>query len=81
MSTSQKKDGSNAKHILEAVAGKALAGVKGMNCRVVDSTTDGVVHNILNGAWREFWRDPAGYAEWEKSAVEKLRLECMNIVS
>ena len=69
------------KHILEAVAEKALAGVKGMNCRVVDPSTDDIVHNILNGAWREFWRDPSGYADWEKGAVENLRQECMRIVS
>jgi len=69
------------KHILEAVAEKALAGVKGMNCRIVDPTTSDIVHNILNGAWREFWRDPAGYAEWEKSAVVTLRQECMKVIS
>lgn len=69
------------RYLLETVAEKALAGVKGMNCRVVDPTTDDVVHNILNGAWKEFWRDPVGYTEWEKSAVETLRQECMKVVN
>jgi len=35
------------KRILETVAEEALAGVKGINCRVVDPATDDVVHNIL----------------------------------
>jgi hypothetical protein len=63
------------------VAEKALAGVKGMNCRIADPTTSDIVHNILNGAWREFWRDPAGYAKWEMSAVVLLREECVKAIS
>ena len=59
------------------VAEKALLGVRGMNCRLANSTVVDVVHTTLNRAWIEFWRDPAGYANWEKAAVETLRQECM----
>jgi hypothetical protein len=69
------------KRILETVAKLALAGVKGMDCRVAAPATDDVVHNILNSAWREFWRSPARYAEWEKDAVEALRQECLKVIS
>jgi len=65
------------RHLLHMVAEKALLGVRGMNCRLANSTVVDVVHTTLNRAWIEFWRDPAGYANWEKAAVETLRQECM----
>jgi hypothetical protein len=67
--------------ILETMAEKALAGVKSMNCRIAELATIGTVHSTLNQAWIEFWRSPADYAEWEKTAVETLRQECMKITS
>lgn len=67
--------------ILETMADKALVGVKAMNCRIAEPTTSGTVHDTLNQAWTEFWRSPANYAEWERTAVEALRQECMKIIS
>jgi hypothetical protein len=64
------------KRILESVAEKALVGVRGMNCRVAGHSTTGKVHDTLNLAWKEFWRDPEAYVDWEKAAVETLRREC-----
>jgi hypothetical protein len=64
------------KRILESVAEKALIGIRGMNCRVAEPSTVGKVHDTLNTAWKEFWRDPHGYVDWEKAAVETLRREC-----
>lgn len=69
------------KHIIEAMAEKALEGVRGMNCRVAVPGVSSPVHDILNGAWVEFWRTPAGYAAWEKSTVEDLRQVCIKAVS
>jgi hypothetical protein len=63
------------------MAEKALAGVKAMNCRIAEPTTSGTVHDTLNRAWKEFWRSPADYAEWEKVAVEALRQECIKVIS
>jgi hypothetical protein len=64
------------RQILESVAEKALIGTRGMNCRVADPSTTGTVHDILNAAWTEFWRNPVGYVDWEKGAVETLRRDC-----
>src|SRR5207237_8563973 len=64
------------KHILESVAERALIGIRGMNCRVAQPSTTSTVHDILNVAWTEFWRDPVGYVDWEKGAVETLRRDC-----
>jgi hypothetical protein len=64
------------KRILESVAEKALIGVRGMNCRIAEPSTTGKVHDTLNRAWKEFWRDPDAYVDWEKAAVETLRREC-----
>ena len=65
------------KRIIDMAAEKALAGIRMMNCRIAAPDTAGIVHRTLNRAWKEFWRDPAGYAKWEKAAVEYLRQECM----
>jgi hypothetical protein len=64
------------KHILEAFAEKALQGVQTMGCRIVNPGTTDIFHDALNGAWDQFWRDPATYAQWEKSAVKVLRERC-----
>jgi len=64
------------KRIIDMIAEKALAGVRDMKCRIAAPDTSTVVHRALNGAWTEFWRSPATYAEWEKAAVENLRVEC-----
>jgi len=58
------------------IAEKVLIGVREMKCRIAAPDTDSVVHRTLNGAWIEFWREPAAYAEWEKATVENLRIEC-----
>lgn len=64
------------KRIIDMIAEKVLIGVREMKCRIAAPDTNGVVHRTLNAAWMEFWREPAAYAEWEKTTVENLRLEC-----
>jgi len=63
--------------VLEAIAEKALGGVKGMRCRVASPATTGNVHCILNQAWTKFWSDPKDYAAWEVMAVKELTEACV----
>lgn len=63
-------------HIIKLLAKKALEGVNGMQCRIARPETKDYVHGVFNQAWDEFWRNPNSYVEWEKRAVEALRLEC-----
>jgi hypothetical protein len=67
--------------IIKSMAEKALAGVRGIKCRVAEPVISSPVHDILNQAWGEFWRDPARYASWEKNAVEELRKVCIKAAS
>jgi hypothetical protein len=64
------------RHLLENFAQEAHKGVIEIGCRIVTPGTSDVVHNALNDAWVDFWRDPQGYATREKSAVENLRARC-----
>jgi hypothetical protein len=59
------------KRILESVAEKALIGVRGMNCRIAEPSTTGKVHDTLNRAWKEFWRDPDTYVDWKKRPLKR----------
>lgn len=58
--------------LLEKIARHALAGVEAIGCRRAEAQTADPVHAALNEAWAEFWRDPAGYVEWERGAVASL---------
>ncbi len=53
--------------LLDTICDAALAGV-----RVAGPTTADPIHRLLNSAWDEFWRDPAGYTAWERKAVEDM---------
>ena len=67
------------KQIIETIAEKALAGVRAMGCRVAEPGVTSPVHDLLNLAWTEFWRNPAGYAAREKELVEELRRVCASV--
>lgn len=64
-------------NLIKQLAEKALAGIKGMKCRIARPVTSDYVHSVFNQAWGEFWRDPGSYVKWEKQAVEALRQECL----
>ena len=51
-------------------------GVAGMGCRLASPSCRGEVYAVLNQAWAEFWRDPAGYGAWEQRAVAALFAPC-----
>lgn len=59
--------------LLADVARCAYEGIEGMGCRIARAGTIGQVRDLLNEAWDRFWRDPAGYAGWERSAMASLR--------
>jgi hypothetical protein len=58
--------------LLEEVCRAGWDGVAALGCRVASPSTGGEVYTLLNRAWGEFWRDPAGYGKWEEGAVAAL---------
>lgn len=58
--------------LLEEVCQAACEGVTALGCRTVTPTEYGEVSGLLNRAWEEFWKDPAGYVKWEEKAVAQL---------
>jgi len=61
------------RRILKLLSKKAMEGVEAMGCRIASEKTSAPVHNTLNRAWDEFWRDPKGYTFKEKRIVEDLQ--------
>jgi hypothetical protein len=78
-STGSKQDSNYRKacprFLLEQAAEHALQGTRAIGCRIADGSASGKVHAMLNGAWQEFWKNPAAYPTWEKKAVQQLRAE------
>lgn len=58
--------------LLDTICDEALASVRAIGCRVAGPTTADPVYRLLNAAWDEFWRDPSGYAVWERKAVDDM---------
>jgi hypothetical protein len=63
-------------HILQGFAQEAQRGVSEIGCRSVSTETKDIVHCALNDAWDDFWNDPEGYANREKTLVNNLRSHC-----
>ena len=58
--------------LLEGICRAAWDGAVGLGCRIVSPSTNDEIFILLNQAWEEFWRDPAGYGAWEQDAVVAL---------
>ncbi|MCI0456875.1 MAG: hypothetical protein L0Z62_07850 [Gemmataceae bacterium] len=58
--------------LLEAICRAAWDGVAALGCRIACPSSSEEVYTLLNRAWDEFWRDPAGYGAWEQRAVAAL---------
>jgi hypothetical protein len=58
--------------IAMAVA-KARQGFAQMQCRFATPTTRDPIHGLLNRAWKQFWKQPANYQQWETKEVVDLR--------
>jgi hypothetical protein len=55
--------------LISAIVRLAYTGTSAIGCRLATPSTTGEVHSLLNTAWSEFWRDPAGYVAWEENAI------------
>ncbi len=62
--------------LITSVVEKAGEGVADMECRLARPDTSDPIHLVLNGAWRNFWSDPASYHRWEAKAVQELFSLC-----
>jgi len=62
--------------LLSAVVEDAVKGVTETECRLARPETSDPIHLMLNGAWRNFWSDPASYHRWEAEAVQELFSPC-----
>lgn len=58
--------------LLDDICNAAHDGVVAMGCRIASPSCRDEVYTMLNQAWIEFWRDPAGYGAWEQQAVTAL---------
>jgi hypothetical protein len=58
--------------VLKQFATVALAGYQAMGCRLSARDSQCRIHDLLNGAWGEFWKSPTGFARWEQEARAKL---------
>lgn len=65
--------------LLMEIMDEAFKAIRDMKVRIAFPDTTDFVHTVMNQAWKEFWRDPAAYVEWEKQAVGRLREHCSRI--
>ncbi len=61
--------------LLSTIATEAKIGVEGLGCRLADSKGNQPVSQLLNSAWEQFWAAPESYVDWERTEIEKLRLQ------
>lgn len=59
--------------LLKSAAQKALDGVASIGCRIASPDTDGTAHHLFDEAWKEFWRSPKTYVQWETDRMKILR--------
>jgi hypothetical protein len=58
--------------VLARFAAEAIRGYEAMNCRSSAPAYTGRIHNLLNEAWKQFWKSPDAYPEWEKQKQAEL---------
>jgi hypothetical protein len=62
-----------AEGLLEGIVTVAHDAIAKTGVKIAAPASMETTVSLLNDAWARFWRDPAGYAEWESSAIEALR--------
>lgn len=62
------------KSVFNLLLDKNLKGVKAMNCRIAQPTTNDSVHTTLNEAWKSFWRNPSDYFRQEARLIHALKI-------
>jgi hypothetical protein len=65
--------------LLENCVDEALAATRDTGCILAAPGSSALVRDALNDAWREMWRAPARYLEWERQAVERLHRDARNL--
>lgn len=69
------------KHLIQTIVNLALNGTQQLGCRIATSNSGAEVRDMLNDAWKQFWRDPSNYVKWEQMAVDELRREVSSDVA
>jgi hypothetical protein len=59
--------------LLRRIERLAFDGALALGCDLARQDMKGPGRQLLNEAWRAFWRSPADYVEWEQQAVTKLQ--------
>jgi hypothetical protein len=60
--------------LLETCVEEALQATREIGCRLAGPDWTGAVRSTLNEAWDAMWRDPEGYLDWERDAVDRLHV-------
>jgi hypothetical protein len=63
------------KDVLKRFAEEALTGYRAMHCRCSSPRSGNRLHDLLNKAWKEFWKAPAQYPAWEQAKQAELFLK------
>jgi hypothetical protein len=50
-----------------------LVGTKQIGCEIAEKGMDKKVNSLLNKSWRQFWKDPSLFREWEKKALQEFK--------
>jgi len=59
--------------LLKRIVTVANDGIAKIGVNIAAPSSMKTTVSLLNDAWARFWREPAGYAEWESSAIAALR--------
>ncbi|WP_412467101.1 hypothetical protein [Pedobacter sp. KLB.chiD] len=59
--------------ILKSAAEFCLTGVMQIGCQVASPSNSDKVNRLLNDSWKEFWKNPQTFYEWEKKTVAEFK--------
>jgi len=61
------------KELLQQAAIHAYEGTKKIGCKISGNASSGTMDELLNEAWKEFWKSPKKYHIWEREHIKELR--------
>jgi hypothetical protein len=59
--------------LLKLAAEHCLVGIKQIKCEIANEGTTERVYTLLNNSWKEFWKNPKEFSEWERQTVTNFR--------
>lgn len=59
--------------LLKEAAELCLIGTKEVGCDIYNPTNQNKVNLLLNNSWKEFWKDPDSFVDWEKKMVQEFK--------